>query len=414
MRRGFHQNATAASQQCSIDGLAWAFMNTFLRSARTHAEWISDSLRPGRHPSAPLSIRRLLSLGLALPPYSALQGLNWAGLALDRWLYPHYATATPEQPLFILGLPRSGTTFVHRSLAAADTEFHSMRTWEALLAPSVCQRRLWQGLAKIDQRWLRGIAQRGLDTLVHWAASGLDEIHSVSLQDAEEDYLALLPAAACFLAVLAFPDREDLWQLGYLDQLPEKQRRRILSTYLDILARQQYAQGHHRRLLSKNAAFGSWAGALASALPEARFLICIREPAKGLDSQLSAIEPTMQALGTHAQPDRLRARFVELFAHQYRHLRQVCTDYPDRTEVVDMDLLAENPGPVLKQALRGLGLPISEQLQAAFEQAQRQGQGHRSRPSQQPLTDIPEALMNDYQALRQRATTSPLPMEKQA
>jgi hypothetical protein len=389
-------------------------MNMFLRSLRAHAEWISDSLRPGRHPGAPLTARRVLSLGLGIPPYSLLQGLNWAGLGMDRWLYPDFAAAAPEQPLFVLGLPRSGTTFVHRSLAAAQADFHSMQTWEALFAPSICQRKFWQQLARLDRRWLGGGAQRGLESAVQWAASDLDDIHSVSLQDAEEDYLALLPAAACFLAVLAFPDREDLWQLGQLDRLAEDQRKAIVDWYLGLLARQQFAQGHGRRLLSKNAAFGSWAGTLAAALPQARFLICIRDPARGLDSQLSAIEPGLQALGTNARPDWMRERFVQLFAHQYRHLRQVCADYPERTQVVDMDLLAQNPAPVLRQALIGLGIPISDAVAAALEQAHSQGRGHRSRPNQKPLMPISEDLMDDYQALRERATSGALATEKRA
>jgi len=52
----------------------------------------------------------------------------------DRQLYPEIGHQEIRQPLFIVGLPRSGTTLLH-NLLAADPEHRSPRMWE-VMAPS--------------------------------------------------------------------------------------------------------------------------------------------------------------------------------------------------------------------------------------------------------------------------------------
>ncbi|PYJ13287.1 MAG: sulfotransferase, partial [Verrucomicrobia bacterium] len=52
----------------------------------------------------------------------------------DRQLYPEIGHQEIRQPLFIVGLPRSGTTLLH-NLLAADPEHRSPLMWE-VMAPS--------------------------------------------------------------------------------------------------------------------------------------------------------------------------------------------------------------------------------------------------------------------------------------
>ena len=47
----------------------------------------------------------------------------------DRQLYPNIARQEIREPLFIVGLPRSGTSVLH-SLLAADPEHRSPLMWE--------------------------------------------------------------------------------------------------------------------------------------------------------------------------------------------------------------------------------------------------------------------------------------------
>ena len=53
-------------------------------------------------------------------------------LRVEAWYAAHASEAAPpvEQPLIIVGLPRTGTTAIHH-LLALDPRFRFLRTWEA-------------------------------------------------------------------------------------------------------------------------------------------------------------------------------------------------------------------------------------------------------------------------------------------
>ncbi|MGB0184984.1 MAG: sulfotransferase, partial [Opitutales bacterium] len=87
-----------------------------------YLKWWLRALRPGANPSAPLTWRRILFLLLA-PLLLAVQVFHWLGLFLDELLFPNYRKVKIEAPVFITGIPRSGTTFVHRTLAHDSMQF---------------------------------------------------------------------------------------------------------------------------------------------------------------------------------------------------------------------------------------------------------------------------------------------------
>lgn len=359
------------------------------RSFRLHGQWIAEALAPGAHPAAPLAPRRALALVTLLPPYLGLQAVHLAGFALDRMLFPREVHTDTGEPLFVLGIPRSGTTFVHRLLAADEGRFTTMRTWEAVLAPSVSERRFWQGVGHIDA--LLGAPGRRLrDALIARLGGDFDAIHETGADAAEEDYLALLPLAGCFIMALAFPDNAALWQLGALDREPDPRTRALLlAAYRRLLQKHRYASGDGRQLLSKNAAFASWAGALAEAFPRARFIVCLREPASALSSQISAVEPGRRLFAV--DPDRrwLGRRFAEIYAGAYRHLDEQLAAHPNRMAAVDMADLRAAPGPTLRAALAQLGLPVSAALAVAFSRADAAAGGDSRHRHNVDVSDAP-------------------------
>ena len=123
----------------------------FLRSLGLHLGCWLRSFWPGAHPGAPLSLRRAFFLLIVYPLFLAVQLLHWLGFLLDELLFPHYRKTAVQRPVFITGIPRSGTTFVHRTLAK-DPRFTSLSTWEALIAPSITQRKILRALAAADRR----------------------------------------------------------------------------------------------------------------------------------------------------------------------------------------------------------------------------------------------------------------------
>jgi hypothetical protein len=326
-------------------------VTVFLESIAIYLRaWTGAFSAEGRR-LAPLGPRRLALLLLAFPAFLALQGLHWAGLWLDELFFPGYRRQRIDRPVFILGVPRSGTTYLHRELAR-DPGFSTASTWELLLAPSLCEKRLWRGLAAVDARLGAPFAQ-----LLHWALGGpqqaMAQLHPVALDAAEEDYLALLPAAGCFFAHLAFPAAQELALLGDIQTMSRARRTRLLDHYHRLLQRQLY-DGGGRQLLSKNAAFASWGAELVRRYPDALLLVCIREPLQALSSQLASLAPARRMLAVDPKGTWMRARFADLYRRWYQQLSELHADAPQQTLVVEQALLREQRQAELARVYRHL------------------------------------------------------------
>jgi len=344
-------------------------MTLFFESLVQHFGWWLAALWPGRHAGAPLSARRLLFLLLLYPAFLVLQLLHWLGLLCDELFFRGYRRVEVNAPVFILGIPRSGTTFLHRSLAADRARFTSCTTWEALLAPSITERRLLRAAARID-RALGAPLQQLARRLCGSATSDFNTIHEVGLHAPEEDYLCLLPAGACFILLLAFPFAPRLRQLGQLDTLPARQREQLLQFYRSILQRQLYCHPG-RQLLSKNAAFASWAQALKTAFPDAKFLVCVREPGTALSSQLSSLAPARHSFGTDPDGTHTATLFTRLYAHGYASLDAFIRNTPpDQATLIAQSDLHAAPVATITAALDQVQLQRSTTLNQSLAKLQ--------------------------------------------
>lgn len=339
-------------------------LRTLAEGFGLYLSWWLRALVRWRDPLAPMSFRRAVILLLGMPLFLLVQLIHAICLMLDELLFPGYRKVVIKQPLFVTGIPRSGTTFLHRTLAVDHARYTTLTTWEALLAPSIVQRKIIHALAWLDKR-LGGQGQRGVHALTRWLAGGLDDIHEVGLEAAEEDYLALLPVAGCFIMLLAFPGASGLQQLGHLDrQMPPARRQRLLSFYYSCLQRHMYMDGGQRCLLSKNAAFGSWLEGLNDWFPDARFILCVREPLAALNSQITSIDSAQGVFGSAVNKDAFQQLFADQFAGTLEAMADTLAAWPaERAALVDMTDLGTAPGEVIPAMLERLDIALSDTLE---------------------------------------------------
>jgi|TARA_B110000438_G_scaffold297843_1_gene344913 hypothetical protein len=344
---------------------------------------------------------------LGFPAFIVLQLIHWLGFLLDEIFFSSYRQVRIDRPLFITGLPRSGTTFVHRTLANDRDRFTSFRTWEAILAPSIAERRFWKALGAIDRALGRPVS-RALKWSVKKATGDFSSIHAVGLDAEEEDYLALLPAGGCFILVLAFPWNESLWSLAKLSTLNQEEQKSLMNYYRRCLQKHLYVEGGgHKRLLSKNAAFASWIPTLQNEMSDARFLVCVRDPIKGLSSQLSSIEGGCSFFGTHSHFEVISKRFEGVFRDNYAELRHSTLSLVEQLVVIDQEELRVAPRATLENALNTLDEPISEAWKKSLHDAENNSKEHRSSHQHSSASQsfakatIEPCVLNDYQAILQ-------------
>ncbi|HSM06246.1 MAG TPA: sulfotransferase [Longimicrobiales bacterium] len=274
------------------------------------------------------SVRRALALALVLPPFVVLQLIHWVAFRLDDLLFPGYRDVAVEEPLFVVGLPRSGTTFLHRVLALDEERFTTLRLWELLLAPAVVERKAARALGAVDRALGRPFG-RLLEWVEGRVLSFMDDVHPTALSHPEEDYLFLLPAFAAFILVLAFPGHPRLWAVARLDLQEDGFRRELVAFYGRCLQRHLYVVGTDKRVLSKNPSFTPFLSTLAEAFPDARFIGCVRDPCPAVASQLSSLEAGAAFFGWSVAEPRWRDPIVEMLAFYGERLVAVLPALPE-------------------------------------------------------------------------------------
>jgi len=323
-------------------------------------------------------VKYFIAMLVFLPVFILVQTLHWLGFLLDEILFPRYRRVAVRAPVFIVGPPRSGTTFLHRTLAQ-DEQFTTMRTWELCFALSITARKLVTAAAALDRVIGRPLG-RALALLERRACGAFDAIHGVSLNAPEEDYLVLTPIAACFLLVIPFPHCEPLWRLSRFDAaLPARDKRRILSFYTLCLQKHLYVYGGDRRLLSKNPSFSAWTGALRETFPDCRIICCMRDPAVTVPSLLNAIESGVRMFSVDRHRDVLHARMVAMMQHYYRQLlTELPRTPPDQHAFVALDDSHQDLQGAVVRTYEQLRLPLSAAFEDCLAHASRAARAHRS------------------------------------
>jgi len=382
---------------CLPDGLchtrgipepAAIFVNLFLISLRRYLALLLQLVTSPRRDGRRL-VGFLLVLG-ALPLVVAAQFLHWLTFLLDEIFYRGYRDVAVREPLFVLGPPRTGTTHLHRVLSA-DPNTTTFRTWECLFGLSVFSRKLLLVLARMDRGLGRPAGRLGA-WLGRRLTGAMDDIHPVGLDDPEEDFLCLLPLAACFLLVVPFPRAAWLWDIARFDTaLGEDEKRELLGWYRRCIQKHLYVFGADKRFLSKNASFSGMAEALLTEFPDARILYTSRDPRAAVPSQLSSLRPALETCGFPHYPDDLRDGLVDLLRYYYEHLYEVAATYPDRMALLYNDDLKNDLSTTVIAALNSVGLAVDDGFRDSLlimsAESRQHTSDHQYSPEQFGLSD---------------------------
>jgi hypothetical protein len=261
-----------------------------------------------------------------------------------------------NSPLIILGLPRTGTTMLHRLAASASGARH-LKTWEVMfpLPPETGP----------DKRHHR-IKERLRKTNI--AAPSLSAKHFVSVDDAEECIFLMEPS-------LMSPS---FWTVAncdsYLHWLMDQETSQSVSTYKKLLQIFQ-SQSPNKRLTLKAPALTPYIGELAAEIPSASLIQTHRKPEEVFVS-LTSLFCTLKGLVTEnlnvSEMNQTTERLVLESLQRNQQQRETIRE----GKIVDIrytDLL-EDPVKELKRAYKTFGFDWSEERQRELTEA------HNHRP----------------------------------
>jgi len=323
---------------------------------------------------------QMVRISIATACIAPLLIVHRLAIWMDTLLYPSLSDVQISRPLFIVGLPRSGTTYLHRLVASDDESFTTLKLWELLFAPAICERKLFRLLGKLDAV-VGGWGQRFLRWIEGRSGRWMDSIHKTSLFAPEEDSLGLLAYGGCFLRVIAWPHDEQTWRLGHFNsQLTPKEQSRLLSAYSGLIKRHLYFHGTDRCFLSKNPGFCSWIPSLEREFDDARFIGLHRSPLEAVPSQLSSIQAGMKLFGHDVSDERITQRFLRLLA-DYSFQLQVAEEQmpPTRFQSLQYELLVTDSYSTVISVLGSLGFELSPSGRTTIQRRCDENAGYQSK-----------------------------------
>ncbi|MAV39353.1 MAG: hypothetical protein CML12_02070 [Puniceicoccaceae bacterium] len=349
----------------------------------------------------PLSFNRLLFLFILFPLFICLQIIHFLGFLFDDIFFREYRSCSCDRLLFIIGIPRSGTTFLHRSIAQSD-QTTTLTTWESILAPSIIEKKILCTLARLDSCFGQPL-KKIINRLIQSISGDFQRVHAVTVDAPEEDYLTLLPIGASAILSFAFPHSKALRKLLNFETMDAKEKATILEFYKKNIQRHLYHQDSDRLFLSKNAAFCTWLPELKNYFPRAKFILSVRNPETAIPSQLKALNSARKLFGTDPKGTRTQSIIHHAFQNNYRALNTFLANTPETDrQLICQESLRLEPELLLKQALEGLALDIK--LPAGLATATEGRQSNQPKKTTQAEKDpIDPSLREYYKAIEKFA-----------
>ncbi|MFP4350196.1 MAG: sulfotransferase [Desulfococcaceae bacterium] len=369
---------------------------------------------PTKDSQARLTVKRLVIISLFIPVFAALQLMHWIGFLLDEIFFRGYRKIDIVEPVFIVGIPRSGTTLMFQLLSADTGRFTFFKFWELLLAPSITERTAIHLAARID-RSFGGPAARLLVRLDRVLFRSIQEVHPISLFGPEEDYFALAPILSCLLLMLPFPMPSVLGHLPYFDdRASADEKRRVMAFYQGILKRHLFFHGPHKRYLSKNPSFSPLVHTLTETFSDCRIIATMRSPFNTVPSLLSAMTEGARTFDNSLQDDTYHTQLLDMLRYYYRHLMSVLDRMETHRAVfIPMDTLKTDGIGTVEAIYHRFGLHISPEYRHHLETLTRRARSFQSRHdySLDQFSLDPDILYEEFRYVFDRFGYHPAPSQ---
>ena len=289
---------------------------------RGFSTFLRHALFPERGVPYPLTPRRFAMLAGFLPLFALVEASARAGFLYDDVLFRAYRRQPVDRPVFIVGNPRSGTTYLQRVLAKDHHTFMSMKLWEILFAPSITQRWMARAFLQLDGK--DGERFRSLVKAIQRRIIGRNRMHKSGLFVAEEDQYYMVHIWSTLVVWHFAGMLKEGRPYTYFDTAMSQARKdKIMTFYKRGVQRHLYArwdpQLPDRHYLSKNPSASPKIDALYRHFPSARILYLVRNPLDMIPSMVSILDYTWELLADPPERYMCRDGILEMAYHWYTY-----------------------------------------------------------------------------------------------
>lgn len=321
--------------------------------------------------------RKLFSLLLLRVPLIA--GINAICFTLDPIFFPALRKTEIREPVFVIGHARSGTTHLHDLLYEDNERFSCFLMYELFWSALIPKKSI-RLFARIDAGLLGGFFERRARAKSDARYSKTRDAHHQAADSPEEDDGILTYSCSSGSWSLRVPDLSVVG-FHYIDDWPDRKRRRMMRFYRECIRRQLYLNGPGKIHLSKNPTFTGRVESLVEFFPDAKFIIPYRNPLETMPSLLKLMRGFWKIRGV--TEDRIERGFkllAEQSLHSYWYPEEVLDRHPETTvsEVDYLELIA-HPKQVIQRIYADFGYQMSPEYEAVLEQAEASAGQHETR-----------------------------------
>lgn len=273
--------------------------------------------------------------------------------------FPEISKIEIEDPLVIVGLPRTGTTMLQRTLAV-DPRFYSAAWWETRYpapltgeGPQDCANRIAMAKAEVAQT-IEAIPQ-------------ILSIHPMNATLCDEEFMLMEHSFLCAMDAYADVPSYTSW----LDQQDQRPVYVQLKKMLQFLQWQKHQRGEAQgqRWLLKAPQHLHTLEILLSVFPKAQVILTHREPAQTIPSMASMAHTLWQIYSDQPDPSSAGRQWNSRMARGIHHTMQV-RDQQDSRRFLDIhfsDTVAK-PMEVLEAVYQFANMPFTEKARADAQQ----------------------------------------------
>lgn len=298
---------------------------------------------------------------------------------LDGIFYPDLRKVNVEEPIFMVGHARSGTTLTHRLLSQDGGRFSSFLLYE-LYFPSLIQKKVIRWIARLDEEHWRGLLAGQVQAWEEWRYGRMRNMHSMGLTQPEEDDIVLYWSMAAGFWITKMPYMGDLDFYAMNDWSPRK-RRRYNNFYRECVRRQLYLNGMQLIHLSKNPMYSGRVASLIEAFPDCKIIVNVRNPYETIPSLMSLMRGGWKGMGWD---DAQQAETLSILADQsfdtYLHPIEALDANPNtKAAIIDYRDLTSDPAATIEKLFSDLDLPMTKQYQEVLAQQGKRERKHNAK-----------------------------------
>lgn len=313
---------------------------------RANLEFLVDALNSG--PPFSEQAKTTTINGLVSRMADRIEGLKW----IDE--YPEIAQQVIHEPVFLTGLPRSGTTYF-QYLFDNDRRFRLIRTWEAIMPnPPPCH--------DPESVVRRKAIETEINDKIAMKIEGFEALHLIDEDGPQECHVFLeqAVAAAGFHNLYDVPDFFDF----LITKLDLEAAYRIHKRQLQLLQwkcpEPRWALKYPNHVIAMDS--------ILQVYPDARFVMTHRDPLQTLAS-ISKMSFTLRSAryADPVDPHRVGRQMLDFVHSHIERLMEFCTGpNGDRVTHVDYYSLADDPAAMLDEVHAGIGIETPDDVREAI------------------------------------------------